>query len=295
MDEELRDDYFARLCERLGEDFRLLRAAIAAADPEAKVPSCPDWTANRLAHHVAQTYLHKVECIRNGAFPEDWPPSGLDPDPLGVLDEGFAALTVVFDEHRPSDAAATWYGPDQTVGFWIRRMCQETVVHRVDGEQVAGIELAPIPAEIALDGIDEFLDLFIGYLSVDWPEHFTDVLAHADPRPILVSGGGRAWTLEARPAGVSVRSSLAVASEEERARAGSGSADGGSAGSGSADGGSAGSGSAGAESARGALVEGEPSELLLWLWGRLGDRSVRREGDPVLLEQFLALRKKATQ
>jgi uncharacterized protein (TIGR03083 family) len=289
MDEELRDDYFGRLRDRLGEDFRLLRAATAAADPEAKVPSCPDWDANQLAHHVAQTYLHKVECIRHGAFPKDWPPSGLNPDPVGVLDEGFAALTAIFDEHRPSDAAATWHSPDQTVGFWIRRMCQETVVHRVDAEQTAGLELAPIPADIALDGVDEFLDLFVGYLSVDWPEHFTDVLAHADPRPVLVSGGDRGWTIEARPAGVSVQPSLAIAAEiaaeQERARAGAGKGGGGWSGGGRSDG----------EKAGGAVVEGEPEELLLWLWGRLGDRSVRREGDPALLEQFVALRKKATQ
>jgi uncharacterized protein (TIGR03083 family) len=295
MDEELRDDYFARLRDRLGEDFRLLRAATAAADPEAKVPSCPDWNANQLAHHVAQTYLHKVECIRHGAFPKDWPPSGLDPDPVGVLDEAFAALTAIFDEHRPSDAAATWHGPDQTVGFWIRRMCQETVVHRVDAEQVAGLELAPIPADIALDGIDEFLDLFVGYLSVDWPEHFTDVLAHADPRPILVSGGDRGWTVEARPEGVSVQPSLAIAAAEEQARAGDGKAGDGKAGDDQSGGGWADGGWSDGERSGGGVVEGEPEELLLWLWGRLGDRSVRRAGDPALLEQFLALRKKATQ
>jgi len=265
MDEDVKDAYFARLRNRFGEDFRLLRAAIAAADPQDAVPSCPDWTATRLAQHVAQTYLHKVECIRNGAFPEDWPPSDLNPDPVGLLDESFAALTAVFDEHRPTDPAATWHRPDQTVGFWIRRMCLETVVHRVDAEQVAGLELAPIPADIALDGVDEFLELFIGYLSEDWPEHFAD---------------SRSWSVEARPAGVSVRPALAVA----------------------------GIGTvqpavppvavpsvAGPTGEGATLVEGEPDELLLWLWGRTGDRSVHREGDAALLDQFLALRKKATQ
>jgi len=266
MDEDVnepRESYFARLRARLEEDFRLLRAAIAASDHEERVPSCPEWTADRLAHHVAQTYLHKVECIRLGAFPEDWPPADLNPDPVGVLDDGFAALTAAFDAHRPQDAAATWHGPDQTVGFWIRRMCQETVVHRVDAEQVAGIELAPIPQDIALDGIDEFLELFIGYLSGDWPEHFADVLEHADPRPVMIAGGGRSWSLEAQPGGVTVRSLLAVAAADV--------------------------------SERTTLVEGEPAELLLWLWGRVGDRSVRQVGDPALLEQLLALRKKATQ
>jgi uncharacterized protein (TIGR03083 family) len=263
MDEDVRDDYFARLRTRLGEDYRLLRAAISAADPEAKVPSCPDWTASELAHHVAQTYLHKVECIRNSAFPEDWPPSDLNPDPVGVLEEAYAALAAVFEEHGPGDPAATWHAPDQTVGFWIRRMCQETVVHRVDAEQVAGLELAPIPADVALDGADEFLELFIGYLSTDWPEHFGEILARPDPRPILISGGARSWTLEVRPEGVAVRPAMAVPGIEEDEEA--------------------------------TWIEGEPDALLLWLWGRVGDRSVRRKGDAALLEQFLALRRKATQ
>lgn len=268
MDEDVKDDYFARLRTRLGEDFRLLRAAIAAADPEAKVHSCPDWTTRQLAQHVATTYLHKVECIRTGEFPKEVRPVEPESDPVGVLDSSYAELSAVFDAHRPGDPAATWHGPDQTVGFWIRRMCQETVVHRVDAEQVAGLELAPIPQDVALDGVDEFLDLFIGYMSTVWTKHFADVLAQADPRPVLISGGGRSWTLAALPDGVRVRPALAVAGSEQGAAEGSATA---------------------------VRIEGEPEELLLWLWGRVGDRAVRREGDAALLEQFLALRKKATQ
>lgn len=268
MDEDVKDDYFARLRTRLGEDFRLLRTAIAAADPEAKVPSCPDWTTRQLALHVARTYLHKVECIRTGVFPRDERSVESESDPVGALDAAYTELAALFDAHRPGDPAATWHGPDQTVGFWIRRMCQETVVHRVDAEQVAGLELAPIPQDVALDGVDEFLDLFIGYMSTEWSEHFADVLAQADPRPVLVTGGGRSWTLEARPQGVSVRPALAVPGSEP-------------------------SGAVSTQTAT--RIEGEPDGLLLWLWGRVGDRSVRREGDPALLEQFLALRKKATQ
>lgn len=267
MDEEARGDYFARLRTRLGEDFRLLRTAITAADPEAKVPSCPDWTAKQLAHHVARTYLYQVACIRTGEFPQQPPSVPADADPIGALNEGYAQLAAVFEERGPGERAPTWHGPDQTVGFWIRRMCLETVVHRVDAEQVAGLELAPIPADVAVDGVDEFLDLFIGYLSAQWAEHFADVLARADPRPLLVTGGGRSWTLEAHPEGVSVRPALAVPGSEP-------------------------SGEASGETAT--RIEGEPEELLLWLWGRVGDRSVRREGDAALLEQFLALRKKAT-
>jgi hypothetical protein len=33
---------------------------------------------------------------------------------------------------KPEDPAGSWYTPDQTVGFWIRRMAHETVIHRID-------------------------------------------------------------------------------------------------------------------------------------------------------------------
>ena len=259
-----RDVYFARLRGHLDLEFRLLRTAIAAADPREKVPSCPDWTADRLAQHVAQTYLHKVECIRRGSFPDHWPPAGLNPNPVGVLDEAYAALSGCFDEHRPSDTAATWHGPDQTVGFWIRRMCHESVVHRVDAELVAGLQLAPIPDDIALDGVDEFLVLFLGYLSREWPERFADVLAGADPRPVRIETGGHDWTLTVEPGGVEVGRLLA-ADEVVYERG---------------------------EAAR---IDGKPGEMLLWLWGRAEDRAVRRVGDQSLVAQLLELRGRATQ
>ena len=259
-----RDLYYARLRERFDDEFRLLRAAIAGADPRATVPACPDWTADQLAHHLAQTYLHKVECIREGRFPQDWPPSDLDPSPVAALDDGYKALTSCFDAHRPADPAATWHEPDQTVGFWIRRMCHESVVHRVDAEQVAGIELAPIPVDVALDGIDEFLTLFIGYLSVSWREHFAEVLEEADPRPVTIAAGGREWTLTAGPEGVRVGEYRAA---EEDALAAN-------------------------EAAR---ISGNPDDVLLWLWGRVDDRAVRQRGDAALTAQFRALRVKATQ
>ena len=42
-------------------------------------------------------------------------------------------------------------------------MAQETVIHRVDAELGAGAELAPIPVDLAHDGIDEFLVAFVEY------------------------------------------------------------------------------------------------------------------------------------
>lgn len=246
----------SRLRTGLDREFLLLREAICAADPAAKVPGCPEWTADVLAHHVAQTYLHKVECIRLGAFPENWPPQ-LDPDPVVALDHEFAALTAAFAAHDPADAAATWHDPDQTVGFWIRRMAHETVIHRVDAQQVAGFALAPIDDDLALDGIDEFLSLFIGFFSRKYPEEYGSALREPDRRPLAVCAGGRMWTLTTTEVGVDV----------ERV---------------------------GESAAAAVTVSGEPGDVLLWLWVR-SEEGVRIEGDERALAQLKALRREATQ
>src|SRR4029453_10276847 len=56
----------------------------------------------------------------------------------------------------PATLLWTFHPPDQTAGFWRRRMAQETVVHRVDAESAHG-RPRPVPAALAADGVDEGL------------------------------------------------------------------------------------------------------------------------------------------
>jgi uncharacterized protein (TIGR03083 family) len=243
----------------LDDDFRLLRAAVVAADPAARVPTCPDWNLADLAGHVAEVYLHKAECIRLDAFPDPWPPETSNPDPVAALDETYAALLAQFAAHSPADHAATWYEPDQTVGFWIRRMAQETVIHRVDAELAAGSPPSPIRADLAVDGIDEVLKVFVGYGTTEWRDEFADLLDAPDERELAIGTGQQAWVAVATPAGVRVSDADAKPSTAA------------------------------------AAVEGEPEPLLLWLWNRADDSAVQVSGDASLHEQFRRLRAAATE
>ncbi|HWL65691.1 MAG TPA: maleylpyruvate isomerase N-terminal domain-containing protein, partial [Actinomycetota bacterium] len=65
----------------------------------------------------------------------------------------------VFEEVGPDAPAWTWHG-ENDVAFWIRRMAQETAVHCWDAENAIGSP-TEIDAELAADGIDEFVDKFI--------------------------------------------------------------------------------------------------------------------------------------
>jgi uncharacterized protein (TIGR03083 family) len=236
----------------LRHEYGLFQAAVAAAAPDAVVPTCPDWTATDLQTHVTTVYAHKVACIRTGAEPEPWPPVG----GVGTLDRAWAELIEELTTRPPEHPAHTWFPPDQTVGFWIRRMAHETAIHRVDAELAAGIAPGPVDPELAIDGIDEVLRVSVEFASESWPEDFADVLAGADRRPVLVDAGSRAWRVTAG------RERILVADPDPG-------------------------------DAADARVTGEPGLIYRWLWGRGGD--VKLLGDSALTTQLTTLMVPALQ
>jgi uncharacterized protein (TIGR03083 family) len=176
----------ARLLACLDADYRRLRE-VAGGDTSKDVPSCPGWTVADLLYHLAEVYLHKAECIKLGKAPEPWPPDLKERDPREVIDEAYAGLVETFAAHEASDPAFTWYEPDQTVGFWIRRMAQETVIHRRDAELAFGSS-TPAEDDLADDGIDELLDIFVGWGTTNWAHEVVDELRARDGDTILVGG-----------------------------------------------------------------------------------------------------------
>ncbi|WP_213454157.1 maleylpyruvate isomerase family mycothiol-dependent enzyme [Rhizomonospora bruguierae] len=248
----------SRLIECLTADAARLRA-VAAADLAPTVPSCPEWSVADLVEHVAMVYAHKVECMRRGEFPSPWPPADHPPagGPLALFDRGLAGLLAEFAARAPESPAATWYPPEQTVRFWMRRMAQETVIHRVDAELAAGAESAPIPVDLATDGIDEVLRLFLSYGSREYPEDFGDRLAECAGQSVLVSVGGARWLAVLDPSGVRIEPGGAVQPT--------------------------------------AQVSGEPEAVLRWLWRRAGDERVRFDGNRAALARLRELLRAATQ
>jgi uncharacterized protein (TIGR03083 family) len=194
----------ARLLECLASDFARLRAVVEI-DQAARVPSCPDWTVADLTRHVGQVYLHKVACIREGIEPRPWPPQELaTEEPLALLDRSYAELRHELTTRDPRDPTGGWYAPDQTVGFWIRRMAQETVIHRIDAELGTRQAVAPVPADLAVDGIDELLKIFLAYSVATWTDAFAEILAASPGRMCTVRADGAAWRVVSGPGRVSV-------------------------------------------------------------------------------------------
>ncbi len=189
----------SRLLDCLADDFARLRAVVPI-DLTAAVPSCPGWTVADLTRHVGEVYLHKTLAMREGAEPDPWPPPELaDEDPLELLDRAYAGLRAEFAARKPEEPAGSWYTPDRTVGFWIRRMAQETVIHRIDAELGTGRPVAPVPADLAVDGIDELLKVFVAYSVAEWGEYFTGILAGSPGRTYTVRTDGAAWRVRTGP------------------------------------------------------------------------------------------------
>lgn len=189
----------SRYLDCLAADFARLRAVVPAS-LSAPVPTCPGWTVADLTRHVGQVYLHKTVAMRDGAEPEPWPPKELaDEEPVALLDRAYAGLVAEFAARRPADPAGSWYTLDQTVGFWIRRMAQETVIHRIDAELGAGQPVQPVPADLAIDGIDELLKVFVAFSVAEWGDYFTDVLDGSPGRSYTVRTDGAAWRVRTGP------------------------------------------------------------------------------------------------
>lgn len=224
-----------------------LEALLAAAtDLGADVPGCPGWTVRDLLSHVLGVYRHKNAAFAAGAAPEN-PEAGWgaladdDDDVVALLRDEAAVLRTNLDRD-PATPAWSWWAAEQTVGFWQRRMAQETAVHRWDAESaVLGADDAdPIADDLADDGVDELL----GWLTWDWSDY---PQAGADGRRVLVSTGVHSWT---------------VTLHERAVEVGPGGDD--------AD----------------ALLAGEPSGLLLHLWGRPGEHGIASGGDVEALRQL---------
>jgi uncharacterized protein (TIGR03083 family) len=252
----------SRFLDCLAADFARLRAVVVPADPAAAVPSCPGWTLADLTHHVGAVYLHKTLAMRDGAEPS-WPPKELtDEAPLALLDRAYAELRAEFAARRPEDPGGSWYTPDQTVGFWIRRMAQETVIHRIDAELGAGQPVAPVPADLAVDGIDELLKVFVAYSVAEWGSYFTEILDGSPGRTHVVRTEGAAWRVRTAPGRFTVE-----------------------------DG-------AGDDAAADVTVSGPPAAVLRWVWNResAGEPSgVTVEGAPEAVEELRRCITTATQ
>jgi uncharacterized protein (TIGR03083 family) len=155
--------------------------AVLSRGWKAPVPGCPGWRLNDLVWHLSTVQHFWAWVVRTRApDPSTYvePPQRPDDELLGFFSAASAELETALAGADPAERVWTW-APQQNVAFVLRRQVQEAVVHTVDVEQVLG-DVRPIPPDVALDGIDEWLEVMVpGRLPEGPPSHAHPVVLHA--------------------------------------------------------------------------------------------------------------------
>lgn len=146
----------------LERDGAAFRSAAVAAGLHSDVPACPGWNVADLVWHLAEVHYFWGTVVSQR--PEGWKDVvRIDRVPdeqlIDASHSHFAALVDVLSNSDPADEVWTW-AVDHSVGFVIRRMAHETAVHSWDAARATG-RPTDIEAELASDGIDEFLEHFL--------------------------------------------------------------------------------------------------------------------------------------
>ena len=222
-------------------------AAVAGERPEDGVPTCPGWTVGRVAVHTGR--IHRWVAAALGAPPGvDVPPATRPASDANLGDwlrEGSAQLDEAFAAAGPHGAVRA-PGWERSASWWQRRTCHETTVHAWDVQAATGGP-DPLPTRLAIDGIDELLDVLLpGAVDLEaFAEPATIHLHTTDEGPR--DGAGGEWLTTVGPTDVHT--------ERRHARGD-------------------------------VALRGNAADLLLWLWGRVPTSTLDVVGDPSVAERL---------
>jgi uncharacterized protein (TIGR03083 family) len=165
---------------------------------DADVPTCEDWDLAELVEHVSRVYSRVGYLVSHRVTqrPESVPdlPDGAPLEVLsGLLDE----LVHTLAECDAETPVWTWvFDVPGTASFWARRMAHESSVHRYDAQASHGV-VQPIDAELAGDGIDEFIDVIAPRI------YGRDGVSGPTGSVALQSSDDGSWWLTLEPGGIS--------------------------------------------------------------------------------------------
>jgi uncharacterized protein (TIGR03083 family) len=155
-------DYGKALTEQNG----VLTQTLTGVDLSVPVPTCPGWSLLQLLRHVGRGDRWAAQIIRDRTGPDldprvvqDGRPPDDEAQALAWLRSSPMTLIDAVEGAGPQTAVATFLGP-RPAAWWLRRRLHEATVHRADAAIALGLpyELA---ADLAADGIDEWLELLV--------------------------------------------------------------------------------------------------------------------------------------
>jgi uncharacterized protein (TIGR03083 family) len=135
-------------------------------DRRAAIPWSDRWTVATVARHVAATHQVVAEIVSGrpdadfGLFAQLHTPEKDSPEFVDWFRSGTASLLEQLSNVPADDECWSWFDSGRRVGWWARRMALEAVVHRGDTDAAQG-KVFSIASDVAADGIDEYLDVFV--------------------------------------------------------------------------------------------------------------------------------------
>ncbi|MFE9927918.1 maleylpyruvate isomerase family mycothiol-dependent enzyme [Streptomyces sp. NPDC005533] len=254
---------FPDLLRLIDERSAAFRAAVAAApDLDIQVPTCPEWTLFDLVKHLGGGDRFWAAIVAAG--PADAAPAEATAARaalevprelealLAWLAESTQLLLDALREAGPDAGCWAWWTALQnprTAGGVARHRVQESAVHTYDALLAAGAP-QPLPTEVALDGVEEFLFTCVAS-PFAWPHKPTAFDFHATE--------GRSWRLTVDGDGArSTRIPAPTAATSE------------------------------GSDAAGASIHGTASELVIYLYDRIPAESLRVDGDAGLFDLLRA-------
>jgi len=185
-----------------------LRSAAGQAGPDTRVPGCPDWSVRDLVAHLGEVQRFWAAAVAAG--PATAPPAedqvhDIEPgdDLIGWSAASTDELVRALSEAGPARPCWTWWpesGAPTDSGAVARHQVQEAAVHAFDAQEAAG-RGEPLPADVAADGLGEFLTVGMATMG-PWPHEAGLVaLAADDARTWLVDLGASGARAEEEVAG----------------------------------------------------------------------------------------------
>lgn len=131
--------------------------------PGTPVPQYPGWTLEDLANHLGWVHGRIVLICRD--HPQERISGPRCPPGTPVIDWYDQTLDELLEALEASDPSTPvfGFGSTVTIGFWERRMTIETGVHRWDVDQALGVP-GGLSDLVAVSGLDEYADVWLGYL-----------------------------------------------------------------------------------------------------------------------------------
>ena len=143
-------------------DADAMARAARGGELDAPVPACPGWDLHELIAHTGGVHRWVTAMVSEGSQEpisrRDMAPAPDGPAVAEWFEEGAAQLIRALSEAGTEKSVWNW--ADGRSAFWFRRQAQETTVHRWDAQSVSRTT-QPIPVDLALDGLDELVTLWV--------------------------------------------------------------------------------------------------------------------------------------